>query len=194
MTCTQPLGPLNTLESVMRLSAVMVDGLIEARYCQLSYSMREGRRGNRRKVYVVALTSILGLTGGGFFVSSVSAATVDNAPAGFYGTCVGAQDGGPGSVACLNTRLTSTGVPEFKSVLSVNSNNAAALYILRASYASSTSTGWFWNGIYWVEQYSNPQVINAISQSFNYIANVPRGLYEQIVDSYPITFDFNVTY
>ncbi len=146
------------------------------------------------KRVVAALTSILGFISGGFFVSSVSAATVDNTPAGFYGTCVGGQDGGSGSVACLNTRLTSTGVPEFKSVLSVNSNNAVNLYILKASSLTDTSSGWFWNGLYWIEQTQSPQYVTNAPESFNYIANVPRGAYEQIVDSYPLTFDFNVTY
>lgn len=71
-------------------------------------------------IMVLASTPLLGVVALG---ANSASATTSEVTTNYHGTCVGGYYGGAGSVYCLSSRLTSTGVAEFKSTVIVDTNS-----------------------------------------------------------------------
>jgi hypothetical protein len=147
-----------------------------------------GTRLRRIALAAAALTSsVVGLASVG---TDQASATTSGVSTSFYGTCVGGAFGAS-NIYCLPSRLTATGVSEFQSKLTNDTNSQSCF----SNISMVDSAGFYLSGSTWHEGSGGDHELapSVYGVTENYAASVASGTQEQIATQF-CTLEFSATY
>jgi hypothetical protein len=176
-------------EGSMWLAPIERDGELRTMKTKLLSAVSGSMRMKKSRRAVLALTiSLPAFLGISVIGASQASATTTTVSTSYHGSCLYGQWGS--QVVCLPSRLTSTGVPQFKAKF-LSDSNATNCF---ANYASVKMNGYWLDAGFWVYNSGGPYTLTSGSEgstfSFGFVAS---GYEEQIGVNY-CTLDFQATY